>query len=146
MPDVPHGTAIYAGPGETSDRAFTNLVVQPNLDRELAGQELISEWQYSADPDGRFAGVIDVFGDGSLWAIRVPGHTTGSTAYLARTAAGPVLMTGDTCHTAWGWKNGVEPGWYTADSAANVKSLEKLRTLAAEHPGMSVRLGHQPLE
>jgi glyoxylase-like metal-dependent hydrolase (beta-lactamase superfamily II) len=146
MPDVPKGTPIYAGPGETSERALTNLVVQPNIDRELDGQVAISEWQYQADPDGRFDGVIDVFGDGSLWALRVPGHTAGSTAYLARTASGPVLMTGDTCHTAWGWKNGVEPGSFTSDHASNVKSLEKLRTLAAEHPAMSVRLGHQQLE
>ena len=46
-----------------------------------------SEWRYQPDPDGRFAGVVDVFGDGSFWALWTPGHTPGSTAYLARTAA-----------------------------------------------------------
>jgi hypothetical protein len=55
-------------------------------------------------------------------------------------------MAGDTCHTAWGWKNGVEPGSFTGDQAANVVALEKLRQLAAEHPAMSVRLGHQSLD
>jgi len=34
-----------------------------------------------ADPSGLFAGVLDVFGDGSFWALWVPGHTPGSTAY-----------------------------------------------------------------
>jgi glyoxylase-like metal-dependent hydrolase (beta-lactamase superfamily II) len=146
MPDVPHGTAIYSGPGETSETAFQNIVVKPNIDRELEGQGPISEWQFQADPDGRFDGVIDVFGDGSLWAILVPGHTPGSTAFVARTADGPVLLTGDTCHTAWGWQNEVEPGSFTGDQKKNAESLKKLRTLAAEHPKMSVRLGHQSLQ
>ena len=87
---------------------------------------------------------VDV--DGSVWAIWVPGHTVGSTAFIARTAEGPVLLVGDTSHTSWGWLNGVEPGSFTADHAANAVALEKLRALAAEHPAMSVRLGHQRLE
>lgn len=146
MPDVPRGTPIYAGPGEATARGALNFAVRPSTDRALEGQEPISEWRPSADADGRFAGVIDVFGDGSVWAIHVPGHTPGSMAYLARTPSGPVLMVGDTCHTAWGWKNGVEPGSFTADRAANSVALEQLRALAAEHPTMSVRLGHQTLD
>jgi glyoxylase-like metal-dependent hydrolase (beta-lactamase superfamily II) len=84
-----------------------------------------------------------VFGDGSLWALLVPGHTPGSTAYLARTTKGPVLLTGDTCHTRWGWEHDVAPGSFTADHAANVESLKRLRALVAEHPAIDVRLGHQ---
>jgi N-acyl homoserine lactone hydrolase len=145
MPDVPHGTPIYSGPGDTAVTALANTLMQPNLNRALAGQDPISEWQYTADPDGRFAGVLDVFGDGSLWAIWTPGHTPGSTAYVARTANGPVLITGDDAHTAWGWEHDVEGGTYTGDHAGNAASLEKLKALAAEHPAMSVRLGHQTL-
>src|SRR5262249_37902055 len=94
MPDVPHGTPIYAGAEEVTGRALGHVVTQSSPDRALAGQEPISEWQYQADADGRFDGVIDVFGDGSLWALLVPGHTPGSTAFVARTAEGPVLLTG----------------------------------------------------
>jgi glyoxylase-like metal-dependent hydrolase (beta-lactamase superfamily II) len=146
MPDVPHGTPIYTGPGETRDRAFTNLFVRPNLDRALAGQAPLGEWRFQPDADGRFAGVLDVFGDGSLWAIHVPGHTPGSTAYLARTTRGPVLLVGDTCHTSWGWKHDVEPGSFTSDQRKNADSLARLRKLVAEHPAIQVRLGHQRLE
>jgi glyoxylase-like metal-dependent hydrolase (beta-lactamase superfamily II) len=145
MADVPHGTPIYAGPGEAHERAALNLFVQPNLDRALAGQGPIDEWTFEPDPDGRFAGLVDVFGDGSLWAIRTPGHTRGSTAYLARTPRGPVLLTGDTCHTAWGWEHDVEPGAFTSDHRANADSLERLRRLVREHPAIQVRLGHQQL-
>jgi glyoxylase-like metal-dependent hydrolase (beta-lactamase superfamily II) len=145
LADLPPGTPIYAGPKEASEHSFANMFLQPNADRELAGQAPISEWQYQPDPDGRFAGVVDVFGDGSLWAISVPGHTPGSTAYLARTPDGPVLLTGDACHTIYGWQNDVAPGSFTADHKANEKSLAQLRKLAAEHPKLQVRLGHQAL-
>ena len=145
MPDVPPGTPIYCGQGDLSATSFANLFIRGTMDGLLEGQDAVSEWQFAADPDGRFSGVIDVFGDGSLWAIWVPGHTPGSTAYLARTPKGPVLLTGDTSHTAWGWENGVEPGTFTGDHAQNLESLNRLRQLAAEHPGMDVRLGHQHL-
>jgi glyoxylase-like metal-dependent hydrolase (beta-lactamase superfamily II) len=145
MPDVPKGTPIYAGPGETSASSFFNVILRPNIDRALDGQEPIQEWAFQPDSSGRFAGVLDVFGDGSLWALSMPGHTPGSAAYLARTPKGSVLLTGDTCHTAWGWDNDVEPGSYTADHPHNVESLARLRTLVREHPAIEVRLGHQPL-
>lgn len=143
MPDVPRGTPIYAGPGETGMRSFQNLLVAPNIDRALAGQAPVSEWAFEKDADGRFEGLVDVFGDGSLWAIWTPGHTAGSTAYLARTTEGPVLYTGDNCHTAWGWDHDVEPGEFTADRARNADSLARLRQLAREFPAIQVRLGHQ---
>jgi glyoxylase-like metal-dependent hydrolase (beta-lactamase superfamily II) len=144
MPDVPSSVPIYSGPGEASASSVLHAFVQGSTDRALAGKTPLQEWAFVPDASGRFAGVLDVFGDGSLWALWVPGHTAGSTAYLARTASGPVLLTGDTCHTRWGWDNGVEPGAFTADQAGNAKSLEQLRKLAAEHPKLAVRLGHQP--
>jgi N-acyl homoserine lactone hydrolase len=142
-PDLPKQTPIYAGPGETTARSFMNLFTQGTTDRTLEGLPPLSEWSYKADPDGRFVGVVDVFGDGSFWALWTPGHTPGSTAYLARTARGPVLFTGDTSHTRWGWENDVEPGSFTADHAKNAESLSRLRRLAKEHPAIDVRLGHQ---
>jgi N-acyl homoserine lactone hydrolase len=145
MPDVPRGTPIFTGPGETGARAFLNVIVRPSIDRALEGQAPIREWPFENRAGDRFPGVIDVFGDGSLWALSTPGHTRGSTAYLARTSKGPVLLTGDTCHTVWGWENDVEPGSFTADHPANVESLARLRTLVREHPAIDVRLGHQSL-
>ena len=145
LPDVPRGTPIYVGPHEAEERNAMNSVLAGSLDRALAGQAPLSEWNFAPDPDGRFAAVVDVFGDGSLWAIATPGHTKGATAYLARTTHGPVLMTGDTCHTAWGWQHHVAPGSFTADHKANVDSLQRLQQLVAEHPRIDVRLGHQRL-
>lgn len=144
LPDVPRGTPLYAGPGETTSRSLLNAFVRPNIDRELAGHGPILEWSFAPDSSGRFAGVLDVFGDRSVWALWVPGHTPGSTAYVIRTPEGPVLLTGDACHTEWGWEHDVEPGSFTADHAQNAESLRQLRALSARHPKMDVRLGHQP--
>ncbi len=144
LPDVPSGTPIYLGPGETSERSLGNGFVKKVFRRALEGHDVLREWQFSDDPDGRFAGVVDVFGDASLWAIHVPGHTPGSTAFLVRTGDGPVLLTGDVSHTAWGWEHGVEPGTFSSDKSASALSFQILRAFAAEHPSLDVRLGHQP--
>jgi len=144
MPAIPRGTPLYAGPGETTDRSVWNWFTQSTIDAFLAGSAPVQTWQYRADPSGRTAGVIDVFGDGSLWAILAPGHTPGSTAYLVRTPTGPVLLTGDASHTRWGWEHDVEPGSFSGDRPRSVASLASLRALAARHPAMTVRLGHQP--
>jgi glyoxylase-like metal-dependent hydrolase (beta-lactamase superfamily II) len=144
MPDVPHGTPVFSGPGETRSHGFLNLFTRPITDRAFAGQNTIAEWQFQADPDQRFHGVLDVFGDGSLWALHVPGHTPGSTAYLARTPQGPVLMVGDACHTSWGWEHEVEPGTFSKDQPLSAESLGELEGLVERHPNIDVRLGHQP--
>jgi N-acyl homoserine lactone hydrolase len=144
MPDVPRGTPVFSGPGETRSHGFLNLFTRPITDRAFEGQNPIGEWQFHAEPSGSFRGVLDVFGDGSLWALHVPGHTPGSTAYLARTPKGPVLMVGDACHTSWGWDHGVEPGTFSEDAPLSAESLGQLETFVKRHPGIDVRLGHQP--
>lgn len=144
MPDVPNDVPFYTGPGEAREQKFENLVVQGMEDRFFDGRPAIQEFQFTKDPDGKLEGVIDVFGDGSFFAILTPGHTAGHLSFLARTPAGPVLLTGDACHTRWGWEHDVEPGSFTFDRGAERKSLLQLRALSERHPKMIVRLGHQP--
>ena len=145
LADLPAGTQLYVGPGEGAERAFLNLFVQGSIDRALEGKAALQELPFSPDADGRFEGVVDVFGDGSVWALLVPGHTQGSIALVVRTPQGPVLLTGDACHTRWGWEHDVEPGSFSSDRPRSAESLARLRRLAAEHPGLEVRLGHQRL-
>jgi glyoxylase-like metal-dependent hydrolase (beta-lactamase superfamily II) len=143
MADVPRPTPVYAGPGDAAASDVLYWFLQPNTDRALEGLPAIEEWAFAADGAGRFSGVIDVFGDETVWALHCPGHTPGSTAYLVRTPQGPVLFTGDTSHTRWGWEHDVEPGDLTSDHAGNLQSLARLRAFAAAHPAMQVRVGHQ---
>ncbi|QSQ21697.1 MBL fold metallo-hydrolase [Pyxidicoccus parkwayensis] len=143
MVDVPAGTPVYTGPGEASARMFLNAAVKGSTDRALEGKPALSEWAYQAEANGLFDGAVDIFGDGSVWALWVPGHTPGSTAYLVRSTKGPVLLTGDASHTRWGWEHDVEPGTFTADGPRGVESFKKLRAFATAHPNVDVRLGHQ---
>jgi N-acyl homoserine lactone hydrolase len=143
IPDVPRNTPIYTGPTEAAESKFENMFVQGMEDRFFDGRPPIQELQFSRDPDGKFEGVIDVFGDGSLFAILTPGHTAGHVSYLARTSSGPVLLTGDACHTRWGWEHGVEPGRFTFDRESERKNLLALKALSERHPKMIVKLGHQ---
>jgi glyoxylase-like metal-dependent hydrolase (beta-lactamase superfamily II) len=142
MADVPSGTPVFAGPHEAGARGLLQLFVQPNMDRAFAGKGDLSEWPFAPETAGAFEGVADVFGDGTVWALWMPGHTIGTTAYLVRTPKGPVLLTGDVCATRWGWEHDVEPGTSSDDQPRSAVSLAKLRRLVAEHPSIEVRFGH----
>jgi glyoxylase-like metal-dependent hydrolase (beta-lactamase superfamily II) len=143
VPDLPREVPIFGGPGDAGQRELLFMFSQGTMDRFLAGHDAIQELPFKPDPSGRFAGVLDLFGDGTLFAILVPGHTAGSVAYVARTPRGPVLFTGDTSHTRWGWEHDVPPGSFSSDRDRNAASLAALRGLAARHPALDVRLGHQ---
>lgn len=145
LPDVPSGTPVYAGPGETDASQVLNAFTRGTIDRMLESTGEINEWPFEADPANRFAGVLDVFGDGSLWAIHVPGHTPGSTAFVVRTPQGTHLLLGDATHTRWGWENGVEPGSFSHDPPQSAVSLKSLLDLSARFPRMQVHPGHQSL-
>lgn len=143
LPDVGDEVPIFAGPGETEPVAFLNMFVQGTIDGLLDGKSALREWAFEKDASGRFEGVVDIFGDGSLYAIHVPGHSPGHTAYLARTSDGPVLLVGDASHTDWGWQQCVEPGEFNHDGDLAALSLKRLRALETEVPDMTIHLGHQ---
>ena len=144
MPDIANDVPLYIGRTEASDKYWLNVFVQGSADRLLANKPQLQEWDFQPDPQARLEGLMDVFEDGSVFAISVPGHTAGSTAYLVRTPQGPVLLTGDTSHTRWGWDNSVEPGAFTHNQERNRKSLLQLKDLVKRYPNITVRVGHQP--
>lgn len=144
LPEIPDEVPLYIGKTESSGKHLINLFVQGSTNQILENKQRLHEWNFQADPQNRFEGIVDVFEDGSVFAISVPGHTSGSTAYLVRTPQGPVLLTGDTSHTRWGWDHAVEPGDFTRDHDRNLKNLISLKELVARHPHIRVRLGHQP--
>lgn len=143
MPDIAGSVPLYIGATESSATSFKNMFVRGATDQLLKEKQPLQEWHFQPDPQGKFEGIIDVFGDGSVYAISVPGHSAGSTAFLIRSTQGPVLLTGDACITQWGWDHSVEPGDFTADHERNLKNLKSLKQLVAAHPQIKVYLGHQ---
>lgn len=144
--DLPSTTAIFIGPGEAEQRHWTNTLLGNPANAILKDFGPLQVWGFQPDPSGAFRGILDVFGDGSVWALWTPGHSPGSTSYLVRTTEGPKLITGDAVHTRLGWEQALPqatiPGFdpdLSADSAA------RLKRFAERHREVEVFLGHQPL-
>ena len=145
--DLPSATAVFMGPGEAQGRHWTNTLLGNPANAILRDLGPVQVWRFQPDPSGAFRGIVDVFGDGSVWALWTPGHSPGSTSYLVRTIEGPKLIVGDAVHTRLGWERAlpqaVIPGFdidLSADSAA------RLKRFVERHPEVEVFLGHQPLE
>lgn len=82
------------------------------------------DWNGEEGPVGRS---FDVFGDGSLTMINIPGHSDGLCALKVRNAEGRfVLLFADGGYSSRSWKELVLPG-ITADKTAAKKSLEWIR-------------------
>jgi glyoxylase-like metal-dependent hydrolase (beta-lactamase superfamily II) len=145
LTDVPKDVPLYIGPGEAADGRLTHPLVRPTLAANLKGFGPLQEFSVWRAPGDELASV-DIFGDGSLIGIHVPGHTEGNMAFLVRSTEGPQLLTGDSCHTAWGWEHDVEPGTFNTNGKEAAESLAALRAFAERHPEMPVHLGHQRLE
>lgn len=143
--DVPASVPVFVGKGDAEETGFVNAFTQEIFDGTLAGKGPLQELTATPDPDGVWDGITDVFGDATVFALSVPGHTKGSTAFVIRTPDGPVLLTGDACHSAWGWENGVAPGTFSEDLPKSRDSLARLEALVARHPAVDVRLGHQTM-
>jgi N-acyl homoserine lactone hydrolase len=73
----------------------------------------------------------DVFGDGSVIVLRMPGHTPGHSSLLVRLKdMGPVLLTGDLVHFRENYDSNGVP-WFNFDRAATVASIERMKQIVA---------------
>jgi N-acyl homoserine lactone hydrolase len=134
LPDISSKTPIYMGKNESSSKYWMNIATQGAVNTLLSDFEALQEWT---------ANVVDVFNDGSLFALYFPGHTAGSTAYLVNDIKGPILIAGDVSHTHWGWENNVGPGQFSMDKQLNQMNLMVLKKQVAGIKNLRVHLGHQ---
>jgi N-acyl homoserine lactone hydrolase len=73
----------------------------------------------------------DVFGDGSVIVLRMPGHTPGHSCLLVRLKEmGPVLLTGDLVHFRENYESGGIPS-FNVDRAATAASIERMKQIVA---------------
>jgi glyoxylase-like metal-dependent hydrolase (beta-lactamase superfamily II) len=91
-----------------------------------------------------FDKVLDVFGDGTFWALSTPGHTKDHISYLINTTKAPILLTGDAELTKWGMENGVLMGTdYGKRGEADVRqSAEMIRAFRTIHPQVEIWFSH----
>jgi N-acyl homoserine lactone hydrolase len=134
LPDIPKNTPLYMGKNESSSKYWMNIATQGAVNTLLSDFGALQEWK---------ANVLDVFNDGSLFALYFPGHTAGSTAYLVNDIEAPILITGDVSHTRWGWENNVGPGQFSMDKQLDQMNLMALKKQVAGIENLRVHLGHQ---
>lgn len=138
IPELPKDIHYYVGAGEPI--IHYPLIISTNYFDDV---ETLIEFDFTRGVNiAPFNKVIDIFADGSVWAIATPGHSPGHVSYLINATTGPVLLTGDASHTRWGFENNVIPGW-AEDKVAAMESLESLRKMAEMVPDVTVVYGHE---
>jgi len=84
---------------------------------------------------------LDIFGDGTVVAYFLPGHTPGHMALLVRLKSGPVLLSGDVVHGHDTLALKSVPTFNT-DRAQSIASMERFEKLAKE-TGAKVIIQHE---
>ncbi len=125
-------------------KAEPGFLARAAVANHFSGKSKFLSLDFSAAPVMAPLGAsIDLFGDGSLWAISVPGHTDDDIAYLIN-GPRPVLLTGDASHFEWAFKTGVAPrGWNQAGTTRAYQSLAQLRAFARAYPNVKLVYGHE---
>jgi glyoxylase-like metal-dependent hydrolase (beta-lactamase superfamily II) len=125
VPALESQTALIFGKAEAS------FLARAAVANHFAGKNRLESLDFAAAPRMAPLGAsIDLLGDGSLWAISVPGHTDDDIAYLIN-GPQPILLTGDASHFEWAFKASVAPrGWNKEGTARAYRSLALLRDFA----------------
>jgi glyoxylase-like metal-dependent hydrolase (beta-lactamase superfamily II) len=123
--------ALGAGEGPRGDH-FTCRTVH-----ELDFQDAV--------PMAPFDRALDVFGDGSFWAIATPGHSRGHVSYLVHARGGPVLITGDAAAYHAQLVHRIRPAPGVFDPGAAARSLDQLATMTEQFPRLRIVVGHETL-
>lgn len=103
----------------------------------------VAHWTSGAGKVDPVTGDRDVFGDGSVVMMNLPGHTPGHHALLVRLKnKGPVLLSGDTAHTTSNYETNGVPTFNT-DRADSLASLDRLKATARALKA-TVVIQHEP--
>jgi glyoxylase-like metal-dependent hydrolase (beta-lactamase superfamily II) len=86
---------------------------------------------------------IDVFGDGSFWAIRTSGHRKGHVSYLVNGKNGTFLLTGDACDLKIGFEKGIGPGFGSYNKKDAQQSLNRIIAFSCRYPQVTVIFSHE---
>ena len=109
----------------------------------LAGIDELHEIDFATGVDlpplGRS---VDVFGDGSLWAISSSGHSKGHVLYFINGMEDKVLVTGDACNTQYQFDSGIGPGTYSSDLEQAQDALERIKAFKERYPKVRLVFGH----
>ncbi|KAA3657170.1 MAG: MBL fold metallo-hydrolase [Chloroflexi bacterium] len=109
----------------------------------LAGIDELQEFNFAEGIDLLPLGkAIDVFGDGSFWAISSSGHSAGHVIFLINGIDEQVLFTGDACNDHYQFETGIGPGTYSSDLEGGQEVLERIILFKERYPEVKLVYGH----
>jgi glyoxylase-like metal-dependent hydrolase (beta-lactamase superfamily II) len=110
----------------------------------LKGIEVLYEIDFSKGSNMPILGpCVDIFDDGSFWAIPTPGHTRGHISFLINSKNGPVLLATDACFINLGFERGIGSSDYTEDVLMAQASLNNLIEFKRVYSQIEVLCGHE---
>jgi glyoxylase-like metal-dependent hydrolase (beta-lactamase superfamily II) len=122
------------------DSEFLKATPSPDEDSSKA----LAHWLTGTGKLDPVSGDRDVFGDGRVVMLDLPGHTPGHYALLVRLASGPVLLSGDQYHFTEQVKNrGVPP--FNHDRSDTLASMDRFDRIAANLKAKVV-IQHEPAD
>lgn len=129
--------------GQASEFSNAELLIGTKDFEETKGKDdPFGPWRKEGAKVHSAQGDVDVFGDGSVVALHLPGHTPDHMALLVKLASGPVLLTGDLYHSREAReKRGVPP--FNTSREQTLRSMDKFEKLAKEL-GAKVIIQHEP--
>lgn len=115
------------------------------MGKHLAGKKLYTIDFENAVSMPPFSKTIDLFGDGSFWAISTAGHSPDHISYLVNAKSGPKLIVGDAAAYYAQLKHKIRPtpGIYNIELA--IDHLAQLNTFVTLYPNVEVLVGHELL-
>lgn len=87
-----------------------------------------------------FDKVIDIFGDGSIWAVSTPGHSTDHISYLINIKNNPVLIIGDVSSSKDNLINNVE--YNSTDDNIEQNSFKEVKEFKNTYPNLKIYFTH----
>jgi glyoxylase-like metal-dependent hydrolase (beta-lactamase superfamily II) len=147
IPDLP-GLPLRVNRVEYDAARSGLLDANESLVRRLMGKNAVELFDLDGPPCEGFRASHDLFGDGSIMLVPLPGHTAGSTGMFINRANGPRLfLLGD---AAWVSQNYLRPAtmhpfiWsrVTADDATARQTLIDLHHFARRHPEVAMLAMH----
>ena len=114
-------------------------------DNHFAGKSSIHLLDmYAGKALSPFSRVVDVFGDGTLWAGSTPGHSRDHIAYLINTTPTPILIVGDAELTTWAMQDEILVS--TGDGARGKQEVQRsatmIRMFHATYPRVQIWFSH----
>lgn len=103
----------------------------------------IERLYYRGSPLGPNRWAIDLFGDGSLTLVNVPGHTDGQAAVLLREGGRFALLAADAAFSRRNWEEEITPG-FGFGRDWQLRSLRWIKTMAADPACAAVLCSHDP--